>query len=141
MIFEGRRVHFRSQNGSKIAFQTAARPQDGPRQLQDAPGRFQEAQRRPQDAPRRPQSGPKTAPRRPQDAPRRPQGMENLEFKNGFLADPLHRRSQDAPRFPRRPQDGHKTRPRRPKTPPKEQARWRGRDIAALKIIIIKFRK
>ena len=74
-------VHFRSQNGSKIAFQTAARPQDGPRQLQDAPGRFQEAQRRPQDAPRRPQSDPKTAPRRPQDAPRRPQDAPRRRTK------------------------------------------------------------
>ena len=130
------------------------RPQTSPRRLKTAPRRSQDAPR----LPRRPQDGPKTRPRRPQDAPqdapRRPPGAENFGMKNGFLADPLHRRSQDAPRLPRRPQDGPKMRPirpqdahrtppgrprdapGRPKTPIRRQARWRERGFAALKITV-----
>ena len=78
------------------------------------PNTPQDVSRRPQDVPKTPQDSqdsPKTRPRRPQDGPRRPPGADNFEFKNGFLAVPLHRRSQDAPR---RPQDAPKSPPGRP---------------------------
>ena len=121
------------------------RPQDVSRRPQDAPKTPQDSQDDPKTAPRRAQDAPRTPPRTPQHAPRRPPGAENFGMKNGFLADPLHRRSQDAPRLPRRAQDGPKMRPirpqdaprtppGRPKSLPRSQARWRGRGLAALKI-------
>ena len=87
-------------------------PQDVPKTSQDGPKTLP---RRPR-LPRRPQDAPKTP---PPDAPRRPPGRENFKLKNGFLADPLHRRSQDVPRLPRRPQDSPKTPPGRPQDAPR----------------------
>ena len=119
MIFEGFEGPFSQSKSIKNRFHVELA-------MKVAPRRPQDVSRRPQDAPKTPQDsqdGPKTRPRRPQDAPRTPQdapqGAENFKLKNGFLADPLHRRSQDAPRLPRRPQDGPKTRPRRPQDAPR----------------------
>ena len=62
-------VHFRSQNGSKIAF----KPRRGPKTAQDSSKTPQDGSKKPKDAPKTPQDGPKATPRRPQDAPRTPQ--------------------------------------------------------------------
>ena len=101
------------------------RPQDVSRRPQDAPKTPQDSQDDPKTAPRRAQDAPRTPPRTPQDAPGRPPGAENFGMKNAFLADPHHRRSQDAPRLPRRPQDTPNTPPRTPPRRPQDGARAR----------------
>ena len=104
------------------------RPKTSPRRLKTAP-------RRPQDAPR--------LPRRPQDAPKTPPRSGKFRAQQWIFSGPppqtLPRRLKTPKTAPRRAQDAPRTPPGRPKTPPREQARWRGRGIAALKIIIAYF--
>ena len=119
MIFEGYEGPFSQSKSFKNRFQVELAMKCAPRRPQDNPKTRLRRPKTPKTAPRRAQDAPRTPPRTPQDAPGRPPGAENFGMKNGFLADPLHRRSQDAPRLPRRPQDGPKMRPIRPQDAPR----------------------
>ena len=91
MIFEGLRIHFRSQNRLKIAFKLNWQrnaPQDVPKTFQDGPKTRPRRPKTPKTAPRRLQDAPKTRPRRSQGAPRRPPRSGEFQTQKQIFSGP-----------------------------------------------------